>query len=46
MTTPIRYARSGDVNIAYQVTGDGPSTSRQSETLAVRRALMFPTPAS
>jgi pimeloyl-ACP methyl ester carboxylesterase len=21
---PIRYARSGDVNIAYQVTGDGP----------------------
>jgi pimeloyl-ACP methyl ester carboxylesterase len=24
MSTPIRYARSGDVNIAYQVTGDGP----------------------
>jgi pimeloyl-ACP methyl ester carboxylesterase len=24
MTAPIRYARSGDVNIAYQVTGDGP----------------------
>jgi class 3 adenylate cyclase len=24
MTEPIRYARSGDVNIAYQVTGDGP----------------------
>jgi pimeloyl-ACP methyl ester carboxylesterase len=24
VTTPIRYARSGDVNIAYQVTGDGP----------------------
>ena len=24
MTTAIRYARSGDVNIAYQVTGDGP----------------------
>jgi len=24
MTPPIRYARSGDVNIAYQVTGDGP----------------------
>jgi class 3 adenylate cyclase len=24
MTTPIRYARSGEVNIAYQVTGDGP----------------------
>ncbi len=24
MTSPIRYARSGDVNIAYQVTGDGP----------------------
>jgi pimeloyl-ACP methyl ester carboxylesterase len=23
-TAPIRYARSGDVNIAYQVTGDGP----------------------
>jgi pimeloyl-ACP methyl ester carboxylesterase len=22
--TPIRYARSGDVQIAYQVTGDGP----------------------
>ncbi len=22
--SPIRYARSGDVNIAYQVTGDGP----------------------
>jgi pimeloyl-ACP methyl ester carboxylesterase len=21
---PIRYARSGDVNVAYQVTGDGP----------------------
>lgn len=24
MNAPIRYARSGDVNIAYQVTGDGP----------------------
>jgi class 3 adenylate cyclase/pimeloyl-ACP methyl ester carboxylesterase len=24
MTPPIRYARSDDVNIAYQVTGDGP----------------------
>jgi class 3 adenylate cyclase len=24
MTSPIRYAKSGDVNIAYQVTGDGP----------------------
>ena len=24
MTAPIRYAKSGDVNIAYQVTGDGP----------------------
>ena len=24
MTSPIRYARSGDVNIAYQVIGDGP----------------------
>ncbi|HLG07229.1 MAG TPA: adenylate/guanylate cyclase domain-containing protein [Gaiellaceae bacterium] len=24
MTSPIRYARSGDVNVAYQVTGDGP----------------------
>ena len=24
MTAPIRYARSGDVNIAYQVTGNGP----------------------
>ncbi len=24
MTAPIRYARSGDVNVAYQVTGDGP----------------------
>jgi class 3 adenylate cyclase len=24
MREPIRYARSGDVNIAYQVTGDGP----------------------
>jgi len=23
MTAPIRYARSGDVNIAYQVTGEG-----------------------
>ena len=23
MTAPIRYARSGDVNIAYQVTGGG-----------------------
>jgi hypothetical protein len=21
---PIRYARSGDVNIAYQVSGEGP----------------------
>ena len=21
---PIRYAKSGDVNIAYQVTGEGP----------------------
>jgi class 3 adenylate cyclase len=24
VAAPIRYARSGDVNIAYQVTGDGP----------------------
>ena len=24
MRSPIRYARSGDVNIAYQVTGNGP----------------------
>jgi pimeloyl-ACP methyl ester carboxylesterase len=24
VTAPIRYAKSGDVNIAYQVTGDGP----------------------
>ncbi|MDH4102047.1 MAG: adenylate/guanylate cyclase domain-containing protein [Thermoleophilia bacterium] len=24
MTSPIRYARSGDVNVAYQVTGGGP----------------------
>jgi class 3 adenylate cyclase len=24
MTSPIRYAKSGDVNVAYQVTGDGP----------------------
>jgi len=24
VTSPIRYARSGEVNIAYQVTGDGP----------------------
>ena len=24
VSAPIRYARSGDVNIAYQVTGDGP----------------------
>ena len=24
MTAPIRYARSGEVNIAYQITGDGP----------------------
>jgi pimeloyl-ACP methyl ester carboxylesterase len=24
MDAPIRYARSGDVNIAYQLTGDGP----------------------
>lgn len=24
MTAPVRYAKSGDVNIAYQVTGDGP----------------------
>jgi len=24
MTAPIRYARSGSVNVAYQVTGDGP----------------------
>lgn len=24
MTAPIRYARSGDVNVAYQMTGDGP----------------------
>jgi len=24
VTAPIRYARSGDVNIAYQVTGEGP----------------------
>ena len=23
-TAPIHYARSGDVSIAYQVTGDGP----------------------
>ena len=23
MTSPIRYARSGDVNIAYQITGEG-----------------------
>ena len=23
-SSPIRYARSGDVSIAYQVTGDGP----------------------
>ena len=23
-SAPVRYARSGDVNIAYQVTGDGP----------------------
>jgi pimeloyl-ACP methyl ester carboxylesterase len=21
---PIRYAKSGDINVAYQVTGDGP----------------------
>ncbi|MBA3561190.1 MAG: adenylate/guanylate cyclase domain-containing protein [Actinobacteria bacterium] len=24
MTAPIRYARSGDINVAYQVTGEGP----------------------
>ena len=24
VSSPIRYARSGDVNVAYQVTGDGP----------------------
>jgi pimeloyl-ACP methyl ester carboxylesterase len=24
VTDPIRYARSGDVNVAYQVSGDGP----------------------
>jgi hypothetical protein len=24
MNEPIRYARSGDVNIAYQITGEGP----------------------
>ena len=24
VTAPIGYAKSGDVNIAYQVTGDGP----------------------
>jgi pimeloyl-ACP methyl ester carboxylesterase len=24
MTAPIRYARSGDVNVAYQITGEGP----------------------
>jgi pimeloyl-ACP methyl ester carboxylesterase len=24
VSAPIRYARSGDVNIAYQITGDGP----------------------
>jgi pimeloyl-ACP methyl ester carboxylesterase len=24
LTAPIRYAKSGDVNIAYQVTGEGP----------------------
>jgi pimeloyl-ACP methyl ester carboxylesterase len=24
VSAPVRYARSGDVNIAYQVTGDGP----------------------
>ena len=24
---PVRYARSGELSIAYQVTGDGPSTS-------------------
>jgi class 3 adenylate cyclase len=24
MSAPIRYARSGDVNIAYQITGEGP----------------------
>jgi hypothetical protein len=24
MTAPIRYAKSGDVNVAYQVTGGGP----------------------
>src|SRR5688572_1072971 len=24
MDAPIRYARSGDVNIAYQLTGEGP----------------------
>jgi len=24
VSSPIRYARSGDVNVAYQVTVDGP----------------------
>jgi hypothetical protein len=24
VSPPVRYARSGEVNIAYQVTGDGP----------------------
>ena len=24
MTAPIQYAQSGDVNVAYQITGDGP----------------------
>jgi pimeloyl-ACP methyl ester carboxylesterase len=24
MSTPIHYARSGDVHVAYQVVGDGP----------------------
>jgi class 3 adenylate cyclase len=24
MTAPIRYARSGEVNVAYQITGEGP----------------------
>ena len=24
MDAPIHYAKSGDVNVAYQVTGDGP----------------------
>jgi pimeloyl-ACP methyl ester carboxylesterase len=49
MSSPIRYARSGDVNIAYQVTGDGPfdlvlvpgssRTSRSTGSTRVRRFL-------